>query len=223
MRPGPAEIRREDTNGRVSTALDALLPGGHIRPGTAVSAGGDGPLALGLAAHAAAGRAGWASVGLPDLGVLAAADAGLPPSLGILVDDPGTAWGAVLSLLLEAVPVVLVGTAGRVPDQVARRLSAVMRRSGSVLVAVGEWPGAELRLRVQEARWEGVGLDGVGLLRGRRATVVALGRGGAAVERSARMWLPGPSGALEEVAADPVLHDAAEPQAPARAALRSVG
>ncbi|MFD4577474.1 hypothetical protein ACFWNK_34360 [Streptomyces sp. NPDC058417] len=202
--------------------LGVLLPGGRVRPGTAVCAGFDMPLALGLAAHAAAGRSGWASVGLPDMGMLAAADVGLDPSLGLLVDHPGAAWGAVLALLLEAVPVVVVGAAGRVPDRVARRLGAVMRRSGSVLVAVGEWPGAEVRLRVREARWEGVGRDGVGLLRGRLATVVATGRGSGAVERSAQLWLPGPSGAVEAIAAGSGV-GATDSEVSSRAGLRSVG
>ncbi|MFD8731446.1 hypothetical protein [Streptomyces sp. NPDC059611] len=215
-------MQREDACERVSTPLEVLLPGGRIRPGTAVCVGGDGALALELAAHAAAGLAGWAALGMPDIGLLAAADAGLDPVLGLLVDDPGTAWGPVLSLLLEAVPVVLVGTAGHVPDRIARRLGAVMRRSGSVLVAMGEWPGAELRLRVREARWEGVGLDGTGLLRGRRTTVVASGRGSAAAERSVEMWLPGPTGAGEAIIPGS-LPDTGPAEAPARPVLRSVG
>ncbi|MGW0671672.1 hypothetical protein [Streptomyces sp. NPDC002746] len=99
----------------------------------------------------------------------------------------------VLGALLESVPVVLVGSAVRIPDRTVRRLRALMRRSGSVLLAHGGWPGAEVQLRVASAGWEGVG-RGHGLLRGRRVTVTAGGRGSAARPRQTELWLPGPDG-----------------------------
>jgi hypothetical protein len=175
-----------------------LLPGGLIRPGTAVTAGDDMPLLLALAAEASAAAAGWAAVGLPQFGALAADAAGLDLSSGMRIDDPGRHWAQVLATVLEAVPVVLVGPLGVVPDRVARRLSAVMRRSGSVLLAAGPWPGAEIRMQVVSATWEGVG-GGRGLLRGRRVQVAAGGRGSAVATRYAEMWLPGPDGRVAPV------------------------
>lgn len=209
--------------GGSASPLSAVLPGGRIRRGTALSAGGDLPLLLALAAEAAVGGAGWAAVGLPQLGALAAVDAGLELSAGLVVDAPGRSWTQVLAVLLETVPVVLVGWLGQAPDRVVRRLSSIMRRSGSVLLAVDSWPGAEVRLQVHNARWEGVG-DGYGLLRGRRVTVSASGRGTAAAPRSADLWLPGPGGAARAAApaSNPeVLHD--DVAAPQRPALRVVG
>lgn len=186
-----------------ASALGALLPGGRLRPGTAASAGGDVPLLLALAADAvahgrAAGRTGpvgWAAVGLPFLGALAACDAGLDLDAGLWVDDPGRRWPQVLTAVLEAVPVVLTGPLPPVPDRVGRRIAALLRRSGSVLLAADRWEGAQLRLRVTAAAWEGVG-DGDGLLRGRRATVAVAGRGAADRPRHAELWLPGPDGTV---------------------------
>jgi hypothetical protein len=196
MRPvRPARPVMSERDGRVAGPLSALLPGGRLRPGTAVSVGGDLPLLLALAAGAAPAGEGWAAVGLPRLGALAAADAGLEPDAGIWVDLPGRQWPQVVATALEAVPVVLVGALGPVPDRIGRRLAAVGRRSGSVLLAADAWAGAELRLRVTAAAWEGVG-PGHGVLRGRRARVVAAGRGAAGRARQAELWLPGPDGTV---------------------------
>ncbi|MEU5900234.1 hypothetical protein [Streptomyces venezuelae] len=186
--------RASGVAGETASPLGSVLPGGRIRPGTAISAGGDLPLLLALAGEAAS-SGGWAAVGLPQLGALAASDAGLELSAGLVVDEPGRAWTQVLAVLLETVPVVLVGPLGPAPDRVARRLAAIMRRSGSVLLSATSWPGAEVRLTVGRARWEGVS-GGHGLLRGRRVTVTSSGRGAAAASRSADLWLPGPTGSV---------------------------
>ncbi|MFG2793467.1 hypothetical protein [Streptomyces sp. NPDC048419] len=187
-----------------ASPLGALLPEGRIRPGTAVSAGGDMPLLLALAAEAAGGAVGWAAVGLPQMGALAAQAAGLELASGMRIDDPGRQWAHVLATVAEAVPVVLVGRLEPVPDRIARRLAAVLRRSGSVLLAADSWQGAEVRMSVVSAAWEGIG-GGHGLLRGRRVRVAAAGRGAAAVPRYAEMWLPGSDGHVAPVrgAAEP--------------------
>lgn len=184
-----------EPGGRTAGPLAALLPGGRLRPGTAVSVGGDMPLLLALAAEAAAAGEGWAAVGLPRLGALAAAGAGLELGAGIWVDLPGRQWPQVVATALEAVPVVLVGGLPAVPDRIGRRLAAVGRRSGSVLLAADTWTGADLRMRVTSAVWEGVG-SGHGVLRGRRARVLAAGRGAAGRVRQADLWLPGPDGTV---------------------------
>ncbi|MGW1290692.1 hypothetical protein ACWD4N_45830 [Streptomyces sp. NPDC002586] len=135
------------------------------------------------------------------------------------IDTPGRQWAQVLATVLEAVPVVVTGSLDAVPDRVARRLAAVMRRSGSVLLSGGSWQGAEVRLQVVASSWEGVG-QGHGLLRARRVTVAAAGRGAAAAPRYAEMWLPGPNGAIA-----PVLHEEGvdAPAVPADPAVRAVG
>ncbi|MGI5144188.1 hypothetical protein [Streptomyces sp. CA-106110] len=216
------------TRSPAASPLATLLPGGRVRAGTAVSAGGDMPLLLALAAEASRGAAGWAAVGLPQLGVLAAEAAGLELAHGMRIDTPGRQWAQVLATVLEAVPVVVTGSLDAVPDRVARRLAAVMRRSGSVLLSAGGWQGAEVRLRVVVSSWEGVG-QGHGLLRARRVTVAAAGRGAAVAPRYAEMWLPGPNGAIAPVGQEASGGPLAVPATPAvravggRAGLRVVG
>ncbi|MEU6849491.1 hypothetical protein ABZ901_06090 [Actinacidiphila alni] len=177
---------------------DSLLPGGRLRAGTVTTVGGDNGLLLALAAEAVRRRpgAGWAAVGLPSLGVLAARDAGLDTGAGLWVDTPGGRWPQVLSLLMSAVPVILLGAYGTVPGRVTRRVAGQVRAQGAVLLVAGPWEGADLRLRVAEARW--YGLDrGHGVLRHRLVTVEASGRGAAGgAPRRTQLWLPGPTGAV---------------------------
>ncbi|WP_327667697.1 MULTISPECIES: hypothetical protein [unclassified Streptomyces] len=182
------------------------------------------PLLLALAAEASTGTVGWAAVGLPQMGALAARAAGLELASGMRIDDPGRQWAQVLATVAEAVPVVMVGPLDPVPDRIARRLAAVLRRSGSILLAAGSWQGAEVRMRVVSAAWEGID-GGHGLLRGRRVRVAAAGRGAAAAPTYAEMWLPGPDGQVAPVhdeAARAEREAEAEPEAPDGAGHREL-
>jgi hypothetical protein len=129
----------------------------------------------------------------------------------VLVADPGrdqgqgerTGWPSVVAALVDGFDVVLVGaeTGARLRAADARRLVARVRERGTVLVGVGaELPGerSPLRLTVAAASWSGLG-EGWGHLRGRRVTVEATGRGGAARARQAELWLPAPAGGVELV------------------------
>jgi len=179
----------------------SLLPEGRLRAGTVTAVGGDKGLLLALAAQTVVRcpGAGWAVVGLPSLGALAARDAGLDAGAGLWVDAPGGRWPQVVSLLVSAVPVILLGAPGAVPGRVVRRVAGQVRANGAVLLVAGPWDGADLRLRVAEARWDGLGA-GHGVLRRRRVVVEASGRGvpGGAPRRT-ELWLPDPAGATAPV------------------------
>jgi hypothetical protein len=82
-----------------------------------------------------------------------------------------------------------------VPVQARRRLEATLRRGRGVLLVAGDWPGAQLRLRVVTQRWTGLG-DGRGRLRACCAEVTADGRGEAAMTRTRWLWLPGEDGGV---------------------------
>lgn len=175
----------------------SLLPGGRLRAGTVTAVGGDKGLLLALATEAVGWRpgAGWAVVGLPSLGALAARDAGLDVGAGLWVDGPGGRWPQVLSLLVSTVPVILLGAPGSVPGRLVRRVAGQVRANGAVLLVAGPWDGADLRVRVTEAQWDGLGA-GHGVLRRRRVVVEVSGRGVAGgAPRRAELWLPGPTGA----------------------------
>jgi hypothetical protein len=180
----------------VPSALEPVL-GDGLRRGSVVSVTGPASATLGLALMAeASSRGGWcAAVGVPELGVAAAAAMGVEPARLVLVDEPGRRWPEVVAALLEGVEVVLLRPDARPNPTVIRRLTALARRHGSVIVSAAAWDGAQVRLRVREASWEGVG-NGHGHLRGRRALVHAEGRGAAGPGRQAWVWLPDREGQI---------------------------
>jgi hypothetical protein len=193
----------------VLPALRPLIPGGALRRGGVLAVDdrvrtrGDAPsyLALALAAGASAGGAWCGVVGLPAFGIAAAAGMGADLGRILMVDEPGERWAEAVAVLAGAVDLVLVRPPRRPGGEQVRRIGARLRRTarqrGAVLVAAGEWPGADLRLRLTESAWSGLGA-GTGHLTGRRVTIVAGGRGAAGRERAARLWLPAADGAVRE-------------------------
>ena len=178
----------------VLPALRELLPEG-LQRGTVVAVGRWSLLCLAVAAGASAAGAWCAAVGLPQLGVVAAADAGLDPGRMLLIPDPGAHWPQVVASLLDGCELVLVRPPGRPPAQVRTRLAATLRRCGGVLVVAGGWEGAQARLLVARQEWAGIG-TGHGRLRACRVQVAADGRGAAARSRAQWLWLPGPDGSV---------------------------
>jgi len=178
----------------VLPALVGLLPGGGLRRGSTVAVAGSTSLALALLAGPSAAGSWCAAVGLPSLGLLAAAEVGVAVGRLALVASPGADWAAVVAALLDALDVVVV----RLPDRGvraadARRLGARARERGAVLVPLGRWEGADVRLSVASSSWQGLG-EGSGHLRARLVEVVAEGRGAAARPRRARLWFPSADG-----------------------------
>lgn len=171
----------------VSGPLQSLLPDGGLRRGSTVSVVGSTSLALQLAAASSAAGSWTAAVGLPSLGAVAAAEVGVVLERLALVPKPGEQWATVVAALLDALDLVLVRPPHRVRQADARKLTARARERGAVLVPLGPWDGADMRLEVASARWHGVG-HGDGHLQGCRREVVATGRRAAARERRAVVW-----------------------------------
>jgi|GEM_PF-1128454 len=182
----------------VAPELSTLLPGHGLRRGSTVavtagqSATAAGGTSLLLALLAEASRTGsWcAVVGVPSLGAVAAAESGIALDRLALVPDPGPEWPTVVAALIDGVDLIALAVPGGVPTSIASRLVARARQRGSVLVPYGDWSGADVTLRVLEARWEGLDA-GHGRLRRRRVTVLARGRGAATRPKEVTMWMPG--------------------------------
>jgi hypothetical protein len=205
----------------VATPLVPLLPAGGLRRGTTVSvAGGPGSLSLLFALLAEASAAGaWAGVvGVPGLGAVAAAEAGVRLERLALVPRPGADLVAVAAALLDELDlVVLSGCAGlRAGDR--QRLAARARQRGAVLLALGSWPGADLALGCRGVRWRGTE-RGAGRLRSRRATVHCGGRGTGIAGREAELLLPGERGVAEAAGLGAVAERAVPSPAAVQAAV----
>jgi hypothetical protein len=173
----------------VLPVLRGLLPGRGLRRGSTVATQGATSLVIALLAEASRAGSWCAVVGLPTLGTLAAAEAGVALDRLALVPEPGPEWTSVVAALLDGVDIVVAAPPGPVAAPVTGRLAARARQRGSVLVGIGPWPGADLVLDSVHSRWEG--LDrGRGRLSRHEMTVVVRGRGAASHPREARLWMP---------------------------------
>ena len=192
----------------VMPALAQLLPEGGLRRGATLAvSGGSGATSLTLALLAAASGSGsWCGlVTAPDLGLVAAGEAGLDLSRVALLPEVRPAqWPAAVGALLDSVDLVVVAPPVHLRAGDARRLSTRARERGAVLVvlsgaaggvsSVGAWvDGVDLRLTIAASRWFGLE-DGPGRLEARQVEVVASGRGAAARPRRAWLWLPSAAG-----------------------------
>jgi hypothetical protein len=198
--------------------LRALLPGRGLRRGAtiAVATIGAAPVApvapaegsarqtrsagatsLLLALLAAASGAGsWcAVVGVPTLGAVAAAEAGIALDRLALVPHPGPDWATVVAALLDGVDIVVAAPPGPIAPSTAQRLAARARQRGSVLVSYGRWEGADITFDAVRGVWHGLG-QGDGRLRCRQLTIMTRGRGAAAAPKRTEVWWPRASGPL---------------------------
>lgn len=178
----------------VHPALVEVLPGG-LRRGSTVAVSGSISLLLATLGAASADGAWCALVGFPLISAEAAGEYGIDLSRLAIVPSPGSVWTTAVGALLDALDIVAARPPRLVPGDV-RRLAARARTREAVLMPyTDQWPGADVRLRADAGRWDGIG-DGTGRLRARRLEVHAEGRGHAARPRSAQVWLPAPAGGV---------------------------
>ncbi|MFE5309857.1 hypothetical protein [Isoptericola sp. NPDC056578] len=141
----------------------AVLDGGRLPTGSTSVVGGSSSLLLALLA-ASQHKDDWiAIVGMPDLGLLAAVDAGVGIDRLVVIPDVTGRGPEVLAALLDGFTYVVAGPAVGLTVADRRRLTARARDRGSGIVATGEWEHAALRLYAT-ARWSGVDA-GAGYLR----------------------------------------------------------
>lgn len=161
----------------VPSALESLLPEGGLAKGSVVLYAGASSLLSGLLAAVTASGGHAAVVGLPKLGLLAAAEMGAQLDRLAVVTDPGSDPLEVASVLLDGLDLVVLGLNGAsVPMSRTRVLTARARSKGSTLVVTGgSWAGPVLRIDTQVAGYSGLG-RGCGRLRTVRLDVSVHGR-----------------------------------------------
>lgn len=167
----------------IPESLAGPLPRGLPRGVVAVVSGARS-LPVKMAAAVTAGGGHVAVVGLPDFGLLAAAELGADLSRLAVVPDPGTDPVEVAAVLMDGMDLVVLGLSGRtVTATRARAVVARARQKGCTLVvARGDWQGATIRLDAHVGGYEitaghdGVPVPGCGRISRVRLSVRAHGR-----------------------------------------------
>ncbi|GAB4583325.1 hypothetical protein [Nocardia sp. IFM 10818] len=162
--PAAAELQRESLP--VPAALENLLPDGGLVKGSVIAYTGASSLLSGLLATVTASGAHAAVVGLPRLGLLAAAEMGARLDRLAVVASPGSEALEVASVLLDGLDLVVLDLNGAsVPLTRTRILTAKARsKNSTLLVTGGSWSGPALRIDTRIAGYGGLG-RGCGRLR----------------------------------------------------------
>ncbi|MCB2413904.1 hypothetical protein LGT39_13715 [Demequina sp. TTPB684] len=162
-------------------ALTSVLPHG-LRRGQVVAVEGSTSLLLALVARASKEGAWAAMVGMPNVGVLAAARRGIDLDRLALIPHPGAQAPAALGACIDGMDIVMVGQGIALSDADRRRLAGRVRERGCAMVVAGSWAGAQIQLTVEKSRWRGLGA-GEGRLRERDVTIAISGRSVGATRR----------------------------------------
>ncbi|MEG8180269.1 hypothetical protein GZH49_17270 [Nocardia terpenica] len=203
--PTAAGPRRESLS--VPSALVGLLPEGGVPRGSVIAYAGASSLLVGLLA-AVTGAGGYAAaVGLPRLGLLAAAEMGARLERLAVVPDPGSDPVEIAAVLLDGLDLVVLGLNGlTVPPSRTRVLAARARSRGATLVVTGgTWSGPTLRIATRVDGYEGLG-RGCGRLRTVRLEVSVQSR--STPERRGTLTLQPHDEGVEWIATHPAAHPA---------------
>lgn len=142
----------------VPESVAGLLPSGVLPAGKVTTVAGSATLRVGLLAAATAAGIRCAVVGWPELGVAAVVEQGGRLDCLALIPDPGPDPGAVVSVLIDGLDLVLLGPGvATVAPSRARVLAGRVRSAGAVLLVGPGWPGAELTLAGRHCRYGGLG------------------------------------------------------------------
>ena len=167
----------------VPDSLAAQLPGG-LPKGTVAVLSGARSLPVGMAAAVTAAGGHVAVVGMPDFGLLAAAEMGADLSRLAVIPNPGNDPVEVAAVLMDGMDLVVLGLAGRsVSATRARAVVARARQRGcTLLVTGGQWQGASMRMDARVCGYDitagraGAPVAGCGRISAVRLSVRARGR-----------------------------------------------
>lgn len=165
----------------LASSLAEVLPLG-LKRGQVIAVQGSTSLVLALVAEASREGSWTAVIGLPQVGVVAAARRGIELERLALIPHPGAQAPAVAGACVDGMDVVVLGPRLAMSDADRRRLAARARERGGVIISAGSWSGAHVNIAVESARWSGLGA-GDGRLRARDMVVAVSSRAGGQVRR----------------------------------------
>ena len=190
----------------VAAPLAAALPRGGLSPGSVVSVQGHGATSLLFTLLSGRPDAWSALVGMPGIGLAAAAEFGIDLNRVVVIPEPGPDVLQVLSILVDGVDMIAVALAATARPNPSRQrvLTGRLRQRGAVLLVMGQWPGADLVLTTRWVSWAGLE-HGHGRLRDRELVVDVGGRGAAAARtyRASLLLRAGRTGVEVAAAAAP--------------------
>lgn len=128
------------------------------------------------AARPATGPLWVAMIGAPEVGMAAAAEAGMDLGRSVLIPDPGPGAASVAAAAVDGFDVVVIGTNAHLSEATRRSLLHRVRHRQIVLLATQSWPGSALTVRTTGRQWQGVG-RGEGLLQQQHLDVHLTGCG----------------------------------------------
>lgn len=193
-------------------ALRELLPDGGLVRGRVMSCRGPAATALALSLVAPASTAGsWvAAIDVPTVGLDAASEMGVVLERVVAVSSSGR-WGDVVVAAADGFDLVLTRVPEGLRSGIARAVVSRLRRSGAVLVLLGD-PGVvacDGVLDTADVRWDGLG-HGCGHLERRTVEVQAGGRRLPGCRRIS-IRLPAASVGVAAEIADEIADEIAEP------------
>ncbi|KNX39463.1 hypothetical protein VV01_13350 [Luteipulveratus halotolerans] len=139
----------------VHPRLAPAFPSG-LRPGVVYSLLGSVSIALALLAGPSQRGAWCGVVGLPDLGVEAAAAWGVDLDRLVLVPAPTEQWVSTVAALAEVAGLVVASAPGRLSPGEVQRLTARLRTRRTSLVVIGNWPRAAATVHATTVGWDGL-------------------------------------------------------------------
>lgn len=157
-----------------------------VGAGLSVASSGSTALLLAMVAEVMKDGEWVAVVGMPTLGMAAAAELGIDLSRLVLVGDPGAHAPRVLAALIDGFDAVVIGRGVRL--NAGQRRSLLGRARGQrTTIFSHDWPESSVRVEARVVSWRGVGY-GEGYVRERDIDVRKRGHGG---ERTVRLSLKG--------------------------------
>lgn len=184
----------------VDDLFASMLPDGGLRRGHVIGSTGPAAMSLTMALTARAMTTGsWvAVVGIPEFGVEAAIELGVPAARLVVVEVMGgpDEWAERVAAAADGFEIVVTRPPVRAERQI-RKVRTRLQVRGVVMIAVGSNTSCDIEFATTAVEWRGVG-NGFGHLLARSVTVRA---GGRRIPRpiDRDVWLPGPSGRLEAV------------------------
>ena len=157
--------------------LRPLLPSGSLRKGASTAVQGSLQLALALLSEASKRGMWCGAIGVPDLGLEAAAQLGMRLDRFVLAPGPGSHTLTIAGMLAEVFSVVLLQPPRDPSPSEVERLAARLREHGTALIVLGGWPRSDTQLHVSASRWLGLG-TGHGALDTHELTVRSIDRRG---------------------------------------------